>query len=73
MTYALLTAMATNNRIATSEPVFTARHEDRLARNRIIRYSLNKLLTVLVRQARNVLTETANLFRLPLCLTNVVK
>jgi hypothetical protein len=65
--------MATNNRIATSEPVFTARHQDRLARNLIIRYSLNKFLAVLIWQARNVFTETANLFWLPLRLTNVVK
>jgi hypothetical protein len=73
MTYTLLTAMATNNRIATSEPVFTARHQDRLARNLIVRYSLNKFGPVLIWQARNVLTETTNLFWLPLCLTNVVK
>jgi hypothetical protein len=73
MTYTLLTAMATNNRIATSEPVFTARHQNRLARNRIIRYRLQQFGTVLIWQARNVLTEATNLFRLPLCLTNVVK
>jgi hypothetical protein len=73
MTYTLLTAMATNNRIATSEPVFTARHQNRLARNLIVRYSLNKFGPVLIWQARNVLTETTNLFWLPLCLTNVVK
>jgi hypothetical protein len=73
MTYALLTAMATNNRIATSEPVFTARHQNRLARNLIVRYRLNKFLTVLIWQARNVFTEPANLFWLPLCLTDIVK
>jgi hypothetical protein len=73
MTYALLTTMATNNRIATGEPVFTARHQDRLARNLIVRYSLNKFFTVFVWQARNVFTEAANLFWLPLRLTNVVK
>jgi hypothetical protein len=73
MTYTLLTAMATNNRIATSEPVFTARHQDRLARNLIVRYSLNKFLAVFIGQACNVFTEAANLFWLPLCLTNVVK
>jgi hypothetical protein len=73
MTYALLTAMATNNRIATSEPVFTARHQDRLARNLIVRYRLQQFGPVLIWQTRNVFTETANLFWLPLCLTNVVK
>jgi hypothetical protein len=73
MTYALLTAMATNNRIATSEPVFTARHQNRLARNLIVRYRLNKFLAVFIWQARNVFTEATNLFWLPLRLTNVVK
>jgi len=73
MTYALLPAMATNNRIATSEPVFTARHQDRLARNLIIRYRLQQFGTVLIWQARNVFTEATYLFWLPLCLTNVVK
>jgi hypothetical protein len=73
MTYTLLTAMATDNRIATSEPVFTARHQDGLACNLIIRYRLNKFSPVFIWQARNVFTEAANLFWLPLRLTNVVK
>jgi hypothetical protein len=73
MTYALLTAMATNNRIATDKPVFTARHQNRLARNLIIRYRLNKFGPVLVWQACNVFTETTNLFWLPLRLTDIVK
>jgi hypothetical protein len=73
MTYTLLTAMATNNRIATSEPVFTARHQNRLARNLIIGNRLQQFGTVLIFKARNVFTEATNLFWLPLCLTNVVK
>jgi hypothetical protein len=73
MTYALLTAMATNNRIATREPVFTARHQNRLARNLIVRYSLDKFGPVFIWQARNVFTEATNLFWLPLCLTDIVK
>jgi hypothetical protein len=73
MTYALLTAMATNNRIATNEPVFTARHQNGLARNLIVRHRLNKFGPVLIWQTRNVFTEATNLFWLPLCFTNVVK
>jgi hypothetical protein len=73
MTYTFLTAMATNNRIATSEPMFTARHQYRLARNLIVRYRLQQFGTVLIWQARNVFTETANLFRLPLRLADIVK
>jgi hypothetical protein len=73
MTYTLLTAMATNNRIATSEPVFTARHQNRLARNLIVRYRLQQFGPVFIWQARNVLTEATNLFRLPLRFTNLIK
>jgi hypothetical protein len=73
MTYALLTAMATDNRIATSEPVIPARHQNSPARNPVIRYRLQQFLPVGFLPTINEFTKQTNLFRLPLCLTDVVK
>jgi hypothetical protein len=73
MTYTLLTAMATNNRIATSEPVITAGHQNSPTRNPFIRYRLQQLFPVGVFSAGNELTKQTNLLWLPLRLTNVVK
>jgi hypothetical protein len=73
MTYALPATVATNNRIATSEPVIPAGHQNSPTRDPVIRYRLQQFFPVGFLPAGNELTEQTNLFRLPLSLTNVVK
>jgi hypothetical protein len=73
MTYALPATVATNNRIPTSETVIPAGHQNSPARNPLIRYRLQQFFPVGFLSAGNELTEQTNLFRLPLCLTDIVK